>query len=146
MKKTSIMIFCVLCVLIIYKYYKKNYIQFELECEFVGKKIDFRPDAYLFFHNKADFISYCKMTKQENILSDNLKLDFDKYSYLLVYGRRIKQMYYGWENSIKKDKSPSYGKIKNTTFVSIKYEEKNEGIVFMYRIRHNQKFRGFNGL
>lgn len=52
----------------------------------------------------------------KNFIESN-KIDFRRYSYVMVFGAPIKEMYYSLKTTIFDDKSPSYAK-------AIKYNKK----------------------
>ena len=147
--KTKMIALCVvfLCLIsfIAYKLYtQKTFVDFELAYT-LNERSDFYPGAYMFFHDFEGFSSHFKMIKKASLIK-GLSFDFDKYSYVLTRGRKIKSMYYGWQTSRRYDESPSYGKTKGTIFVHIEYEEEPGGMIYLYKVPHDERLRGLNGL
>lgn len=161
--KQKVLVVAMICIitttalfLIIYIFLNKHYIPFEEVCKIynVEDEKGFYPDAYVFFHSNREIENFFKHTNKYTELygekCKNIHFDFNNYSYVIVYGAKIKSMYYSYKTTIFNDKSPDYAKAHRygDICVFIEYEEwtkQNNGIYF-YKVKRNPKFRGFGGL
>lgn len=151
MKKIIIfLVSATILMLLVYTFYHKNYIQYDLVFKSLNKNEKFYPGAYEFFHSKEDIHSYFNRTtetKGYGIKSRNIVFDFENYSYVIFYGRRVKNMYYSYKTTFFDDISPSYARPKNKIIVFVEYEnDKSEKGIFIYKVKKDIRLRGFYGL
>jgi len=131
-------------------FYRKHYLYFELVCE-IPVVTSFRPDAYVFFHSKNDLDRYFNLnenTKEYKRLLPNVDFNFKEYSYCIVYGRKIEQIWYSNKSTYFDDKSASYAKPKGRIPVFITYEVENKDMsnVYLYKMEKDKRLRGFLGI
>ena len=97
-------------LLLMYFIYNKHYIQYNACYKFPMLKTSFYPDAYKFINTREDFEKYTELIDNAINLSSIFefrKLDFEKYTYILVFGAPVKNMYYSLKTTFCDDKSPS---------------------------------------
>ncbi|TPD73741.1 hypothetical protein [Flavobacterium microcysteis] len=132
-----------------YFFFYKNYLQPELICEIPDPDNTFRPDGYEFFHSKNEIDRYLELnqtTKSYKNYINKTDFNFNNFSYFIVYGREVKNIYYSYKSTFFDDKSESYARPNGKIPVFINY--KNEGSrngVFIYRIERDDRLRGFYG-
>ena len=135
---------------LLYIAYSKHYIRYSACYKLTMLKTCYYPDAYRFINTKEDFEIYVELlnnTIDVKKIIDSNKLDFNKYTYVIVFGAPIKEMYYSLKTTILDDKSPSYAKaIKHKKkCVFIKYAPPT-GDIYIYRIKKDLSLTGFNGI
>ena len=115
-----------------------------------GYAKDFYPNGYEFFHSKKELDNYVNRNKRTKTLGQKLltlNFDFDKYSYCVFYGRKVKKLYHSYKSTLLDDLSASYIKYNKKTLVFVEYEkDDNEKGIFIYKIKKNTKLRGFYGI
>ena len=130
--------------------YSKHYIKYSARYKLTTLKTPYYPDAYRFINTKED-LEVCIESVNDTVDVKNFiesnKIDFRRYSYVMVFGAPIKEMYYSLKTTIFDDKSPSYAKaIKyNKKCVFIKYAHPT-GYIYIYRIKKDLSLTGFNGI
>ena len=106
---------------------------------------EFYPFAHVIFHNKKKLESFFKMTEETRVykskIQDNIKFDFENYSYIIVYGRTVKKMWYSYKETLFDDPSPSYNRSWKKQVVFVEYNDKNSGQVYIYQIPKDDKLR-----
>lgn len=136
-----------LLLLCIYSFFKKTQLEFELVCT-SNNETEFYPDAYEFLHSEKEFKSYiatnnntCEFGKQ-----CNQELNFAKYCYVIVYGRKPKLMYYSYKSTWFDDKSDFYAPHWGSKVVFIEYQDESKGVgTFLYKVNKQKELRGFFG-
>ena len=75
-----------------------------------------------------------------------MNLNFDKYSYVIVYGAKVKRMYYSIKSTIFDDKSPYYcSAIRHKKMcLFIEYQEP-DNYMYIYQIDKNCRLKSFGG-
>lgn len=151
MKKSFILLVVIgIFVLLTYLFFHKNYLQFDLFYKIPNSAKDFYPNGYEFFHSKKELDNYVNRNKRTKTLGQKLltlNFDFDKYSYCVFYGRKVKKLYHSYKSTLLDDLSASYIKYNKKTLVFVEYEkDDNEKGIFIYKIKKNTKLRGFYGI
>ncbi len=150
MKRTMIYsIIIILFTVFIYIFFHKKYVKCELLLNIPHSDEEFYPNAYEFFHSKEDMERYFHRndrTRKYEKECEKIEFDFDKNTYVFVYGKKIKNMFYSYKTSFFNDTSPSYSKPKNKTLIFIDYEDNNDKGVFIYKLDKNPNLRGFYGI
>lgn len=104
-------------------FFHQTELEFELICS-ADIRDDFYPDAYVVINSekkKRDYFTTNKDTKTlASICID--KIDVSKYSYVVVYGRKVKRMYYSYKTTFFNDKSDYYVKRWGADVLFIEYE------------------------
>lgn len=139
--------FCLL-LLGIYIFFHKTQLEFELVCT-SNNETEFYPDAHRFIHSEKAFKRYINININTHEFGKQCyqPLDFKKYSYVIVYGRKPKSMYYSYKSTWFDDISPSYARPWGSKVVFIEYEDKSKGIgTFIYRVKRQEELRGFFGV
>ena len=135
---------------VLYFFFYKNYLQSELICEIPNPSNVFYPDAYKFFHSKNEidrFLELNQTTKSYKNYINKTEFDFNNFSYFIVYGREVKNIYYSHKSTFFDDKSESYARPKGKIPVFINYKnERSRNGVFIYRIEKDNRLRGFYGI
>lgn len=130
--------------------YSKHYIKYSACYKLKTLKTPYYPDAYRFINTKEVFevcIESVDNTIDVKKFIESNKIDFRRYSYVMVFGAPVKDMYYSLKTTIFDDKSPSYAK-------AIKYKKKcafikyahPTGYVYIYQIKKDLSLTGFNGI
>ncbi len=130
--------------------YSKHYIKYSACYKLVTLKTPFYPDAYRFINTKEDFEIYIGLmdnTIDVKSFIDYNKIDFKRYTYIMVFGAPVEEMYYSLKTTIFDDKSPSYAKAMRfkKKCVLIKYAPPT-GYIYIYRIKKDLSLTGFNGM
>lgn len=131
-------------------FFSRNSINYELLAKISKSDKEFYPNAYEFFHSKESIERY--FNRNDNTRKylkeiQNIDFDFKKYSYLIIYGRKIKKLYHSYKTSYFNDLSPSYSRPMNKKLIFIEYEDNNlDNGVFIYRVDKNSSLRGFYGV
>jgi hypothetical protein len=137
-------------VTVSYFFLHKNYIQSELICEIPNPSNDFYPDAYEFFHSKKEIDNFLARTQETRSYKNHInkvKFNFNNFSYFVVYGREVKEIYYSYKSTFFDDMSPTYARPKGKIPVFINYKNKgSRNGVFIYRIERDNRLRGFYGI
>lgn len=134
---------------LLFLFYSKHYIRYSACYKIKTLKTPFYPDAYCFINSKDKF-DLC-VTPHDNAFDETkfieyYKIDFNRYTYVIVYGAPIKNMYYSLKTTLWDDDSPSYDRAirYNKKFVVINYEHPT-GYIYLYRIKKDLSLRGFGG-
>lgn len=150
--KIVFILFIIALILLMVLFCKKHYVKYDTYYKVPNVSSAFYPDAYVFFHS-ADklrrFFNICDDTRDIGKNSQQIDFDFEKYSYVIVFGARIDNMYYSCKTTLFNDPSPSYAKARRfgDKCVFINYKEKPiDSGVFFYRVKKNPSLRGFNSL
>ncbi|KGO93340.1 hypothetical protein [Flavobacterium subsaxonicum] len=127
-------------------FFHKTNLDFNLTCSYVGDK-EFRPDAYVVLHLDKDFEQYSKINSRTAKIGSACKssLNFAKHDYVIVYGRKVKTMYYSLKSTLFDDRSDHYIKRIGRRVLFIEYENGDSTGTFMYQINKDKKLRGFIG-
>ena len=80
------------------------------------------------------------------IPSSKIPFDFDSYSYIFVYGAKIKSVHWSKKETMFDEPKTVYFKLKdrNLEYAIIEYEEPDNG-VYIYQIDHNEQLSKFFG-
>ena len=60
----------------------------------------FYPDAYVIFHTEKEFLESTVYDYHGINIKRAMDLNFEKYSYVIVYGAKVKRMYYSVKSTI----------------------------------------------
>lgn len=149
MKKIALLLIVILALTVaLYLFYKKSYIQHELAFNIPNSNEEFRPQAYLFIHSKDELNGYYQTntnTKELQAQLTNATFNFDKYSYCIFYGKRVKTMEISKKQSIFDDPTPSYARTKGKIPVFVKYDDTNSSDkgIYIYQVQNDNRLRGF---
>lgn len=150
MKRKAMYILIVMVFTLLgYLFFNKKHIEHELLFKIPNSDNKFYPNAYEFFHSKESITRYFNRndkTREYQKTCQNIDFDFNKNSYVIVYGKKVKKMYHSYKTSLINDISPSYSKPKDKTLIIIEYDKDSDEGVFIYRIEKNTNFRGFYGV
>lgn len=107
----------------------------------------FYPDAYVIFHSEKEFLESAVYEKHGNKIVHAMNLNFKKYSYVIVYGAKIKRMYYSIKSTIFDDKSPYYcSAVRNRMIcLFIEYQDP-DNYMYIYQIDKNCLLKSFGGI
>lgn len=107
----------------------------------------FYPDAYVIFHTEKEFIESSVYKYHGSKIKCSMNLNFEKYSYVIVYGAKVKRMYYSVKSTIFDDKSPYYcGAIKNKKFCLFIDYQAPDNYMYIYQIDKNYMLKSFGGI
>ncbi len=144
---TCLIVFFVACIAIFFRRHDIPY----LACYRLSvKHTEFYPDAYRFIHSEEEFGNLMQLVDSEldvdSLISQN-QLDFARYTYLIVFGARIKRIYYSYKSTWFNDRSPSYAKARrrNKNCVFVEYDLPDHR-VYLYRLERDTTWRGFDGI
>lgn len=106
----------------------------------IGMKTDFYPYAYRLIMDKDKWVSYVRTnsdTKMLSIINED-SLDFKKRMYLIVYGAKIKNMYWSFKSTLFDDVNASYSKgfRKGKKLIMVDYMTP-DGNIYVYRMNTN---------
>lgn len=151
MKKIILLLSLIIAgISVSYFFLHKNYIKSELICEIPNTSNVFHPDAYEFFHSKNEidrFLELNQTTKSYKNYINKTEFDFNDFSYFIVYGREVKEIYYSYKSTFFDDQSPTYARPGGKIPVFINYKNKgSRNGVFIYRIKRDKRLRGFYGI
>lgn len=107
----------------------------------------FYPDAYVIFHSEKEFLESAVYENHGNKIFHAMNLNFKKYSYVIVYGAKIKRMYYSIKSTIFDDKSPYYcSAVRNRMIcLFIEYQDP-DNYMYIYQIDKNCLLKSFGGI
>ena len=106
----------------------------------------FYPDGYRVFHTEKEFLQSATYLYHGKDITKVMKLDFSKYSYVVVQGAKVKRMYYSIKSTLFDDKSPDWAKARRfwKLCLFIEYQDP-DGYMYVYQINKNSRLRGFGG-
>jgi hypothetical protein len=115
------------------------------------KRVDgeegFYPDAYVIFHTEKEFLESAVYDYHGSIIKRSMNLNFEKYSYVIVYGAKIKRMYYSVKSTIFDDKSPYYcSAIRNKMMCLFIEYQAPDNYMYIYQIDKNCMLKSFGGI
>lgn len=150
MKTVHILIMITLAIIGIVIFNYKTYLDFELACE-VKNGTEFYPDAYTFIHSEKDLKRYNFTGNEAKLVTStcNKMFDFRNFSYLIIYGRKPKAMYYSLKSKYMDDKSASYVELPDSKVVFIEYvneQASSDGKTYVYKLQKQVELRGFFGI
>ena len=139
--------------------FRENEVEYNEVYDITAVDHEFYPGAYEFYHelhNNPDkhrpafetLLSHNRQYHRYNSeVLDSIHFDFQKYSYLVVYGAKIKRMYWNYITTTFEDESPSYccARRYGRQFVKIEYQEP-DGKIYLYRLKHDDRLTVFQGL
>lgn len=107
----------------------------------------FYPDAYVIFHTEKDFLESTVYDNHGSNIKRSMNLNFEKYSYVIVYGAKVKRMYYSLKSTIFDDKSPYYCSAirKRKICLFIEYQAP-DNYMYIYQIDKNCMLKSFGGI
>lgn len=140
----------IIVLILAYLSFKKHYISYSACYKLTSVSTPFYPDAYRFINTIHEFdVVFKSMDTTYNLETffDSCDIDLNSYTYLIVVGAPIKEMYYSYVTTVFADKSPDYAKAirKNKKCVFIDYYPPT-GHVYIYRIKQDLSLSGFDGL
>ncbi|WP_297410943.1 hypothetical protein [uncultured Alistipes sp.] len=113
-----------------------------------GVSSDFYPMAYWIYHDEETWNDFLKIPSCERYIipSSKIPFDFDSYSYIFVYGAKIKSVHWSKKETMFDEPKTVYFKLKdrNLEYAIIEYEEPDNG-VYIYQIDHNEQLSKFFG-
>lgn len=110
----------------------------------------FYPDAYRFIHSEEEFGNLMQLVDSEldvdSLISQN-QLDFARYTYLIVFGAKIKRIYYSYKSTWFNDRSPSYAKARrrNKNCVFVEYDLPDNQM-YLYQLERDTTWTDFDGI
>ena len=106
----------------------------------------FYPDGYCVFHTEKEFLESATYFYDGKDIAKAMKLDFSRYSYVLLQGAKVKRMYYSIKSTLFDDKSPDWAKARRFCEVClfIEYQEP-DGYMYIYQIDKNTRLTSFRG-
>jgi hypothetical protein len=115
------------------------------------KRVDgeegFYPDAYVIFHTEKEFLESAVYDYHGSIIKRSMNLNFEKYSYVIVYGAKVKRMYYSVKSTIFDDKSPYYcSAIRNKMMCLFIEYQAPDNYMYIYQIDKNCMLKSFGGI
>ncbi len=138
-------IFIVLFVFGFFYQFEVSYSNYERIGRIEGN--GFYPDAYIIFHTEKEFIESAVYSYHGSIIKRSMNLNFDKYSYVIVYGAKVKRMYYSIKTTIFDDKSPYYcSAIRNKKLCLFIEYQKPDNYIYIYQIDKNCMLKSFGGI
>lgn len=142
-KKIKYILVCIVILILIMAFFHQFNVSYSACYKIYGHE-DFAPDAYILCDSKqvyyeSPFYEY-KHKELDSVMKG--KFDFNKYSYVFVYGAKVKRMYYSVKTTLFDDVAPSYLKSyklgKFTLFVEY---EKPDSNMYIYQIDKNTMLR-----
>ena len=107
----------------------------------------FYPDAYVIFHTEKEFRESVVYDNHGSNIMHAMNLDFEKYSYVIVYGAKVKRMYYSVKSTLFDDKSPYYcSAIRNRKFCLFIEYQIPDNYMYVYQINKNNLLKSFGGI
>lgn len=106
----------------------------------------FYPDGYSVYHTEKEFLESALYEYHGTDITKVTNLDFNKYSYVMVQGAKVKRMYYSIKSTLLDDKSPDYAKSRRFLKICLFIEYQTpDGYMYIYQIDKNTRLRGFLG-
>ena len=106
----------------------------------------FYPDGYRVFHTEKDFFESATYLYDGKDIAKVMKLDFSKYSYVIVQGAKVKRMYFSLKSTLLDDKSPSWAQARREWKLCLFIEYQTpDNDMYIYQIDKNSHLRGFGG-
>ena len=155
MKKIIIIFVILFSSIGFYIFFQKNYLDFKIVSNTTNSNEPFSPMAYEFFHSEKSYDSFFERTVWTKNIKSNFpnvgKLDFENYSYCIFFGKSVKSLYYSYKTTYFDDPSPSYASARRygKKCVFVVYEDEasdDKKGVYLYRVKRDNKLRGFEGL
>jgi hypothetical protein len=147
-KKILLLSLLTLMLLVCFVFFKKTYLDFDLV--YVEKNVNetFKPDAYEFFHSKNEMNIFFNRNEKTKKIGTNCKInfDFEKYSYCIFYGCKIKNLYYSYKTTFFNDMTPKYARPNNKKVVFVEYGDNKKSEIYIYKISKDESLRGFYGI
>ena len=141
--KVGLFVLIICCALFIF--FKKDTIPYEKVTTIEVASATACPIGYIFIHDKEEMKSKIKLItcNNDSIISytDTL-FDFDRFSYILIEGCEIKELYHSYYSDYFIDISPSWVKKRDGIFVNAVVAETKEHCFYIYKVKKNQKYRG----
>lgn len=107
----------------------------------------FYPDAYVIFHTEKEFLESTVYDYHGINIKRAMDLNFEKYSYVIVYGAKVKRMYYSVKSTIFDDKSPYYcSAIRNKMICLFIEYQVPDNYMYIYQIDRNRLLKSFGGI
>lgn len=107
----------------------------------------FYPDAYAIFHSENEFQKSAVYENHGNKIIHAINLDFKQYSYVIVYGAKVKRMYYSVKSTIFDDKSPYYcSAVRNKMLCLFIEYQVPDNYMYIYQIDKNNMLKTFGGI
>lgn len=161
MEKNNIIILLISIISFVYFTYdfvKTRNVPVTLCKEIVDATSGYYPDAYKFMHD-YDYIAnlffphehYLAKHSNDSVAMNEYRLKFDRYcrdySYLIVYGRKVKAINYSMKSSYFDDPSPDYCNAKKRLrkYATIEYYGDTTSSVYIYRLRRDVSLSGIFG-
>lgn len=88
---------------LLYLVYSRHYISYSACYKLASLKTPFYPDAYRFINTKEDFevcINSMNHISGTYHFIESCKMDFKNYTYLIVFGAPVRDMYYSIKTTI----------------------------------------------
>lgn len=139
MKKRALICFCLLLIVASVGYAFCYQINVKV---YSYKKIEqsdgFYPDAYRVFHTEKEFRESAVCLYHGKKILQAIDMNFEKYSYVIVYGAKVERMYYSFKTTIFDNVSPSWAKpFRHGKFcLFLKYQHPDNNI-YIYQIEKN---------
>ena len=107
----------------------------------------FNPDAYVILHTEKEFLESAVYKYHGSNIKRSMNLDFDKYSYVIVYGAKVKRMYYSVKSTLFDDKSPYYcSAIRNKKFCLFIDYQAPDNYMYIYQIDKTCMLKSLRGI
>ena len=107
----------------------------------------FYPDAYVIFHTEKEFLESAVYDYHGTNIKCAMNLNFEKYSYVIVYGAKVKRMYYSVKSTIFDDKSPFYcSAVRNKMICWFIEYQAPDNYMYIYQIDKNCLLKSFGGI
>ena len=107
----------------------------------------FYPDAYAIFHTEKEFRKSAVYDYHGQEIDHTMKLNFEKYSYVIVYGARVKRMYFSIKSTLFDDKSPYYCSALRNRMICLFIEyQVPDNYMYVYQIDKNNLLKSFGGI
>ena len=121
---------------------EKHYVPYLNYWKLDGISSEFYPMAYVIFHHKEDWDSYLDIPACEEYIipSSTIPFNFKSYSYIIVYGAKIKSIHWSKKETMFDEPDYVYYSLrdKNLEWAIVEYEEP-DSCVYIYQIEHNER-------
>lgn len=107
----------------------------------------FYPDAYAIFHTQKESRESTVYHYHGRNIEHAMKLNFEKYSYVIVYGAKVKRMYFSIKSTLFDDKSPYYCSALRNRMICLFIEyQAPDNYMYIYQIKKNNLLKSFGGI
>ncbi len=148
MNKSKIIILLILVTAgacLLYNFTQKHYVEIIDEKE-LDITVEYHPQFFSMIHSQEKVELWEKAYPDSRELAD-MKWDFNRYSYVISKGRRVKAMYYSDKSTLIDDESPYYCRVwkDGKKLLRLVYADSITNTAIIYTIPKDTLISGIQG-